>query len=382
MSIGVHSPAASSLKEKTPRDPQRFDYDILLRFSCDVLERLEVPPQDAKQVAECLLLAELRGVDSHGLVRLPVYISRIWAKVVKAQPHITVESRYAAVALVDGDNRLGPVVGCRAVRAAYDLAEQSGAAFAGLRHSNHFAAAAYYVAQAIERRYIGCAVSSASPNMAAFGGRGRFLGTNPMAVGIRAAEERPLIFDACSSVVARVKIIMAAHRHLPIPEGWAIDPLGRPTTDAEAALAGAVLPFGGPKGSAISFIIDILSGVLTGASFALHLNTLEDLKAVQNLGQIFAAFRTDLFLPAAEFRRRLDEVLRMLKASPPAPGIAEVLAPGDVEFENEAVNRRLGIALPVEVVAQLSNLGGEVGFRSPPAVRPRVFSKELEVPCV
>jgi LDH2 family malate/lactate/ureidoglycolate dehydrogenase len=364
VSTGAHSPAAAPAGETTPK-LQRFDTDHLLRFSCDVLERLEVPPRDARQVSECLLLAELRGVDSHGMVRLPVYASRIRAKVVKAKPSITVESRYAAVALVDGDNGLGPVVGCRAMEAAMDLAERSGAGFVGVRHSNHFGAAAYYVAQAVERGYIACAVSNAPPNMAAFGGRERFLGTNPVAVGIPAGEERPLIFDASSSVVARGKIIMAAHRHLPIPEGWAIDPLGRPTTDAAEALAGAVLPFGGPKGSAISFIIDILSGVLTGASFALHLNTLENLNAVQNLGHVFTAFRTDLFLPAAEFRRRMDEILRMLKASPPAPGISEVLAPGEVEFRKEELNRKFGIPLPVEVVAQLTRLGGEVGVPFP-----------------
>ena len=365
MSTGPHSEAAAPAGENAAAELQRFGYDDLLRFSCDVLERLEVPARDARQVAECLLLAELRGVDSHGLVRLPVYAARIQAKVVKARPAITVESRYAAVALVDGDNGLGPVVGCRAMEAAMDLAERSGAGFVGVRHSNHFGAAAYYVAKAIERGYIACAISNAPPNMAAFGGRERFLGTNPMAVGIPAGEEKPLIFDASSSVVARGKIIMAAHRNLPIPEGWAIDPLGRPTTDAAEALAGAVLPFGGPKGSAISFIIDILSGVLTGASFALHLNTLENLNAVQNLGHVFTAFRTDLFVPAAEFRRRMDEIVRMLKASPPAPGVSEVLAPGEMEFENEVLNRKFGIPLPAEVVAQLVRLGGEVGVRFP-----------------
>lgn len=364
MSTGTH-PAAAAAGEGVLAEPQRFGYQDLLDFSCGALERLEVPPGDARQVAECLLLAELRGVDSHGLVRLPVYTRRIQAKVVKARPVITVESRYAAVALVDGDNGLGPVVGCRAMDAALDLAERCGAGFVGVRHSNHFGAAAYYVERAIARGYIGCAVSNAPPNMAAFGGRERFLGTNPMAVGIPAGEEKPLIFDASSSVMARGKIIMAAHRNLPIPEGWAIDPQGQPTTDAVEALAGAVLPFGGPKGSAISFIIDILSGVLTGASFALHLNTLENLNAVQNLGHVFTAFRTDLFLPAAEFRRRMDEILRMLKASPPGPGVAGVLAPGEVEFEKEALNRELGIPLPAEVVTQLTGLGGEVGIPFP-----------------
>jgi LDH2 family malate/lactate/ureidoglycolate dehydrogenase len=357
--------AAAPAAETGAAELPRFPYQDLLAFGCGVLERLDVPAPDARQVCECLLLADLRGVDSHGMVRLPVYASRILAKVVKPRPDIQVESRFAAVALVDGDNGLGPVVGCHAMSTALDLAERCGAGFVGVRHSNHFGAAAYYVEQAIARGFIGCAVSNAPPHMAAFGGRARFLGTNPMAVGIPAGKERPLLFDASSSVVARGKIIMAAHRNLPIPEGWAIDPLGRPTTDSQAALAGAVLPFGGPKGSAISFIIDILSGVLTGASFAYHLNTLENLGAVQNLGHVFVAYRTDMFLPAGEFLRRMDEILGMLKTSPPARGVERVLAPGEVEFQKEALNRRLGIPLPAEVVAQLAGLGAQVRLPFP-----------------
>ena len=344
---------------------RRFPYEELLQYGCSVLERLGVPADDARKVAECLLEAELRGVDSHGLVRLPVYGKRIRAGVVKSRPAITVQRRYAAAALVDGDNGLGPVVGCRAMDEALELADTAGIGFVGVRGSNHFGAAAYYVKRAIRRGFIGCAISNAPPNMAAFGGRERFLGTNPMGVGIPAGREEPLIFDASSSVVARGKIIVAAHRGQSIPPGWAIDPQGRPTTNAREALAGAVLPFGGPKGSAISFIIDILSGVLTGASFALHLNTLEDLKTEQNLGQVFVAVRTDLFLPAAEFASRMDEILKMLKACPPAPDVAGVLVPGELEFRMESQNRTNGIPLADEVVAQLAAFGAEVGADFP-----------------
>lgn len=344
---------------------RRFRPDDLMAYACAVLERLDVPAQDAREVAGCLILAELRGVDSHGLIRLPVYTRRIQAKVVKARPAITVESRYSAVALVDGDNGLGPVVGARAMEEALRLAETSGIGFVGVRATNHFGAAAFYVEKAIRRGYIGCAVSNAPPNMAAFGGRERFLGTNPLAIGIPAGEERPLIFDASSSVVARGRIIVAAERNLPIPQGWAIDPQGLPTTDAGAALAGAVLPFGGAKGSAISFIIDILSGVLTGASFALHLNTLENLNAVQNLGHTFIAARTDLFLPARQFAVRMDEILRMLKSSAPAAGVPRVLAPGELEFDTEARYRESGLPIADELVRQLVYLAAEVDVEFP-----------------
>jgi LDH2 family malate/lactate/ureidoglycolate dehydrogenase len=344
---------------------RRFSPDDLLAFSRTVLERLDVPAEDARETAECLLLAELRGVDSHGLVRLPVHARRLRAKVVKARPDITVQSPFGAVALVDGDNGLGPVVGARAMETAINLARTNGVGFVGVRHSNHFGAAAFYVEKAVRQGFIGSAISNAPPNMAAFGGKERFLGTNPLAVGIPAGEEMPLIFDASSSIAARGKIINAAHRNVPIPEGWAIDTEGRPTTDPHAALAGAVLPFGGPKGSGISFIIDIMCGVLTGASFALHLNTLENLKAEQNLGQVFTVYRTDLFLPADAFARRMDEILRMLKSAVPAPGVPRVFAPGELEAVTESRNRRLGVPLPEEVVKQLDDLGRQVGVDFP-----------------
>jgi LDH2 family malate/lactate/ureidoglycolate dehydrogenase len=339
----------------------RYRPERLLAFSRAVLERLGVPSADALTTSECLLLADLRGVDSHGLVRLPVYAGRLQAGVVKACPEIRVERRFAAAALVDGDNGLGPVVGMRAMETAIELARESGIGMAGVRHSNHFGAAAFYIQRALREGFIGSAVSNAPPHMAAFGGKGRFLGTNPFAVGIPAGEEPPLLLDASSSIQARGKIINAAHRNAPIPEGWAIDTEGRPTTDAHAALAGAVLPFGGAKGSAISFIIDIMSGVLTGAAFACHLNTLENLNGVQNLGHVFMAYRTDLFLPPGEFTRRMDEILRMLKSAEPAPGFPRVMAAGELEAAAEARNRERGVPLQPEVGQQLVELGGQLG---------------------
>ena len=344
----------------------RYGPGDLLVFGCRTLEQLDVPAEAARETASCLVKADLRGVDSHGMVRLPVYCRRVQAQVVKARPDIRVIPVGGAAALVEGDNGLGPVVASRAMDAAIDLATEHGTGFVGVRHSNHFGPAAYYVEKAVERGCIGLAISNAPPNMAPFGGRLRFLGTNPVAVGIPAGDEAPLIFDAATSVVARGKIIVAAHAREPIPEGWAIDPDGYPTTDAELALAGAVLPFGGAKGSAISLIIDILCGVMTGAAFASQLSTLEDLSTVQNVGHVVAAVRVDLFLPADAFRARMDAILRMLKASPPAPGAAgRVLVPGEIELANERRNVALGIELRPAIAAQLSDLGTELGVAFP-----------------
>jgi LDH2 family malate/lactate/ureidoglycolate dehydrogenase len=344
---------------------RRYRHEELFDYGSRILERLDVPAQDAREVAGCLIKADLRGVDSHGMVRLPVYARRIQAGVVKARPDIRLLPSATAVTLIDGDNGLGPVVGCRAMEAALDLARKHGTGFVGVRHSNHFGPAAYYVEKAVSQGCIGLAISNAPPHMAPFGGRTAFLGTNPVAIGIPAGAEDPLIFDASTSVVARGKIIMAAHTGKPIPEGWAIDPDGYPTTDPEQALAGAVLPFGGPKGSAISLIIDIFCGVMTGAAFAEHLNTLEDLTTVQDVGHVLAAVRTDLFVPKDTFRQRMDAILRMLKASPPAPGAQRVLAPGEIELANESTARKHGIALAVPVAGQLASLGEELGVSFP-----------------
>jgi LDH2 family malate/lactate/ureidoglycolate dehydrogenase len=347
-------------------DARRYRHEDLFDYGCRILERLDVPAPHARDVAGCLIKAELRGVDSHGLVRLPVYARRVQKGVVNARPDIRVVPSGSAAALVDGDNGLGPVVASRAMDAAVDLARSHGTGFVGVRRSNHFGPAAYYVERAVGEGLIGVAISNAPPHMAPFGGRTRFLGTNPVAIGIPAGEEAPLIFDASTSVVARGKIIMAAHAGTPIPEGWAIDPEGYPTTDPDRALAGAVLPFGGPKGSAISFIIDIFCGVMTGSSFALHLNTLENLAAEQNVGHVLAAVRTDLFVTDSQFRERMDAILRMLRGAPPAPGAQRVLAPGEIESVTEARVRQEGIGLPPEIAAQLVGLGDELNVGFPP----------------
>ena len=349
-----------------PAETPRFAAEDLLAYARGVLQALGVPDDDAQEVAACLLEADLRGVGSHGLVRLPVYGRRIRAGVVNAAPDVRITRTSDATALADGDNGLGPVVCSRAMNKAIEIAGVCGIGFVGVRHSNHLGSASYYVRKAIEHGLIGFACSNAPPNMAPHGGRTRFLGTNPFAVGIPAGTGMPLILDASTSVVARGKIILAAHSGSPIPEGWAVDPEGRPTTNAQTALEGAVLPFGGPKGSAISFIIDILCGVMTGASFAYHLNTLEDLSgSVQNLGHVVAALRADLFLPAGTFAARMDEITGMLRACPTAVGVEKVLLPGEIEAEQELWNRRNGVPLVQEVVQQLVSLGAEVNVAFP-----------------
>ena len=344
-----------------------------LDYCCrSVLENLRVPAEHAKQVSQCLVQADLRGVDSHGVIRLPVYAGRIQKGLVNPRPKVQFLHEHAAAVLLDGDNGLGAVVGATAMQRAIELATKTGIGLVCARHSNHFGVASFYVEKAIAQGLIGCVASNAPAHMAPFGGRERFLGTNPLAVGIPAGSEPPLVFDASTSVVARGKIIVAAQEGKPIPIGWAIDRAGNPTTDAAAGLAGSVLPFGGPKGSAISFIIDILCGVLSGAAYAHHLSTLENVNATQDLGHIFVVLRTDLFMSAEEFGKRMDEILHMLKSSAPASGNERVLAPGEIERQNEVRNRALGVPLVPSIVAQLTYLATELGLTFPEPIKETV----------
>jgi LDH2 family malate/lactate/ureidoglycolate dehydrogenase len=343
----------------------RYRPEDALEFCCAILEQLNVPRQDANEVGDCLLQADLRGLDSHGMIRLPVYAERIRRGVVNPRAVPKVVRSSTAMALLDGDNGLGAVVGSKAMEKAIEQARDAGISLVGVRRTNHFGIAAFYVQKAVRQGMIGCAASNAPSHMAPFGGRTRFLGTNPFSIGIPAGKKPPLIFDASTSVVARGKIIVAAEQGKLIPPGWAIDRDGNPTTNANAALAGSVLPFGGPKGSAISLIIDVLCGVLTGAAFGLTLNTLENLQAEQNLGHVFVAMRPDIFLAAEDFGSRMDQILQTLKSSPPAPNTDEVLAPGDIERENEAKNWKLGVPFWPTVVAQLTALGAELGVSFP-----------------
>ena len=360
----AHVQSAAAAPPVTP-SPHRYPIDGVRAFASAVLQHAGVPAENADTVAECLALGDLRGVGSHGMIRLPVYARRLYAGAVNAHPAISVRRLFPSVALVDGDNGLGAVVGLRAMDTAIELAHSQGIGFVGVRHSNHFGVGAFYVKRAAESGCIGCAISNAPPNMAPFGGRKRFLGTNPFSVAIPAGKHPALIFDASSSVAARGKIIAAAKKGVPIPADWAVDPEGNPTTDPGLALAGAVLPFGGPKGSAISFLIDILSGALTGAGFGLRLNTLENLEAEQNLGHLFLVIRPDIFVSAGEIAARVDEIFAALQASPPAAGRSRVLLPGEIEAQAETANRELGVELSQEVVSELAQLGSHAGIAFP-----------------
>ena len=331
-----------------------------------VFERYDLPQQDALSAAHALVKASLRGVDSHGVARVAMYCERLRQGVTNPKPNIKVTRVATAAALVDGDDGLGLVVGPRAMAEAIALARECGIGLAGVKRSGHYGMAALYILQAVEAGCVGLAFTNASPALPVWGGRTPLLGTSPFAAGAPAGAAPPFVLDMACSIVARGKLKFAAQRGEPIPEGLALDRQGRPTTDGAEAFKGVVLPMGGVKGAGLSMLMDVLSGVLTGAAFGGDVrNPFTGLDGPQHTGHFFVALKADLFMPKDAFETRMQTLVERVKAQPRAEGFEEILLPGEPEDRNERERRAHGIPLTPDVILTLEAEGDRVGVPFP-----------------
>lgn len=343
--------------------PTTFDWKKLQHYCSTLFVKAGVSQEQADIVAESLIQADLRGVDSHGVVRTSIYLKRIEQNMINPNASVDIESEDEATVLVNGNNNFGAVVGTKALAIAIDKAKKKGAAIVGVKGSNHFGTGAYYALQAVKEDMILLVVSNASQTMPPTGGVRPFIGTNPLAIGVPSGEELPFILDMATSVVARGKVIVAAQKGEEIPLGWAIDKDGNPTTDAEAALEGSVLPVGGPKGYGISMFIDILAGVLTGAGFGRYVNNMyENWEEPQNVGHFYLAIDINRFIPIETFKDRMDLYIREIKSEPKAHGVEEILIPGEIEHRLVLKRKSEGINLPIKVVEELAEIGRRYGL--------------------
>lgn len=341
-----------------------FDSSQLKGFCSVILQKMEIPPAEADLIAQSLVQANLWGVDSHGVTRMAIYVKRLRKKLVNPNPIINILRETPAMAVIDGDNGAGQVVGARAMELAVAKAGESGIGLVGICNSNHFGTAAFFSMMALRKKMIGIALSNAPATMAPWGGKSPYLGTNPISVAVPAGEELPIVLDMATSVVARGKIILAAQEGECIPAGCAIDLDGEVTTDAARALDGCVLPFGGPKGSAISLLIDVLAGVLTGAAFGPHIGDLyRNMEYPQRVGHVMGAMDISWFSDVNAFENRIDSMIRELKSLPPAKGVSEVLLPGEIEMRIERQREAEGIPLTPEVIDDLGRLAVEYGVQ-------------------
>lgn len=335
----------------------------LVKYTADLLKCGGLNGDDALVIARDLVEANLRGVDSHGVSRIPMYLERIRRGVVNPQPNIRVHPIAAAVSVVDGDNGMGFLAAHRAMDEAVELAKTCGIGMVGVHNSTHFGMAALYVKQAIQAGYISLVFTNASPAIPVWGGRVPFLGASPLAAGVPAGKESPYVLDMAMTVIARGKIRLAAMHGEPIPLGLALDKEGRPTTDASKAFEGVCLPFGGHKGAALAMLMDLLAGVFTGANYGGEVKSLYfDHSAPQNVGHLFIAMRPDLFVSREQFAERMDTFVARAKSQPKAQGFDEIMMPGEPEERRAAERRKNGIPLTAEVIRSLREEAARYGL--------------------
>jgi LDH2 family malate/lactate/ureidoglycolate dehydrogenase len=344
---------------------RRFEESPLRSFAEAVLARVGAGPAAAEVVAATLLEADRRGVHTHGLVRLPSYVvdARTGRIVVGAVPRVVRE--HGPVASIDGCGGFGAVTGAAGMDEAIVRAERHGVGFVTARGGNHFGAAAFYALRAVERGLIGIAATSTPAVMAPWGGAEARIGNNPLAVAAPAPEGRPpVVLDLAQSAVSRGRIKLAELEGAAIPEGWALDADGVPTTDPAAALAGALLPSGAHKGYGLAFAVELLTGVLAGGELGVELINASltgsarssSATRVGTVGSLYVAVDPGRFVGREEFAARVARLSGVLKETPPAPGFAEVLVPGELEARAEAEAAAHGIELDAATVAALEEL--------------------------
>jgi LDH2 family malate/lactate/ureidoglycolate dehydrogenase len=344
-----------SATEPSPEEPVYVRADPLRAFVAAVFAAEGLPQTDAETVADCLVAANLRGVDTHGVFRVANYLKRLRAGLYNRHPQIDVRRVSFAAAQVDGDNGMGAVVGSRAMEEAIAIALDKGTALVSIKHSNHFGMAAFYALKALNAGLIGMVFTNASPALPPWGGRAAFLGTSPLAVAVPSGSQPAFVLDMAMSVLARGNVYVAAGAAKTIPPGLALDKEGRPTTNPQDLIdGGTMLPFGGVKGSGLSMLMDILGGVLSGSAFAGRVGSPHrTFDRPQDVGHLFFCFRPDLFMPRETFLARMDELVLAVKAQPKAAGFDEILIPGEREARCEAERLAHGIPLTKAVLADL-----------------------------
>ncbi|MGH6946870.1 MAG: Ldh family oxidoreductase [Kiloniellales bacterium] len=345
--------------------------DPVRKFVSALLAAKGLPPDDAGIVARCLVRADLRGVDTHGITRLPGYLDRLQRGLINSRPALQPKAVTAAVAQLDGENGFGFVVATRAMAAATEIAGRTGIGLVSANRSTHFGMAANYLLQAVEQGFIALVFTNASPAMPPWGGRSALLGTSPFAAGAPGGANGPFILDMAPSVAARGKIRKALRLGQKIPADYALDKDGRTTTDPARALEGVVLPIGGPKGSGLSMLMDILGGVISGAAFGGDVG--DQYKAFdrpQDVGHFFLAMKPDLFMGLEAYRSRMDELLDRIRSAPRAEGFDEILIPGEPEARQEAQRLKVGIPYRVSDLEPLLDEARSSGLPDPPFWRP------------
>jgi len=352
----------------------RVDAQAMKDLVARILERVDVPPDQAEIIADVLVRADLRGIESHGVQRLNTYyLNRLRAGRINPRTEVSIVQRAPGLAVLDANNGMGQVAGVRAMTMCLEMAEEVGMAAVLVRRSNHYGIAGYYAMMALPHDMIGISLTNTQPLVIPTYGRKRIIGTNAISVAAPAGAERPFVLDMATSVVPIGRIEVFSRRREKVPPHWGADETGKPTDDPDRILhGGGLFPLGGPaetsgyKGYGLSAVVDILCGVLAGAGFLTHVYPPGDPQGrPSNVGHFFAAIKISAVMPPAEFKARLDQFIRELKNSPKEEGQDRIFVAGEKEFEAEEERTRNGIPVNVAVLEEIRNNCRELGVAWP-----------------
>ncbi len=334
----------------------------LAAFVSRALTAAGVPEADAKIIAELMVEADLRGSDTHGVIRLPIYVRRIRAGGVNPTPNIRVASDRPSAALIDGDNGMGHLVMRRAAQLAIEKAQKTGIGWVGARMSNHAGPAALYATMPLQHDMIGLYFAVGSNNhLPPWGGAENLLGTNPMAIAVPTQDEPPVVLDMAPTVAAYGKVRLKAQRGEPMPVGWMIDRDGKPLTDPKRADEGYLLPIGDYKGYGLSLIIGILAGALNGAALGRDVvDFVKETGKPTNTGHAVAAIAIEAFMPPEAFKRAVDAVIRDIRNSRRLPGVERIFLPGEQSHAKFLERSANGVPMPKPLRESLDALAREL----------------------
>ena len=348
-----------------------------LSFVEDVLKNNGLRAEHAIIIAKCLVAADLRGVDSHGINRIPSYMARIRQGVLDAKAQPTIDQVTPVIAQVDARNTFGFVAAHMGMGKAIEMAKVYGIGMVSVKHSNHFGMSAWIVQQALDAGMMSMVFTNSSPALPVWGGMNKLMGVSPIACGAPGGEGKPFILDMAPSVAARGKVYKAMRRGEKIPMDWALDAEGRPTDDPAAALEGVMLPMGGPKGSGLSIMMDVFSGVFSGAAFAGNVTNPYDPSKPADVGHFLLVIKPDLFMTLGEFRERMEYLYRRVVECEKMGGVDRIYFPGEIEQLTEDRRRQTGIPFVEAEVEALNEEADKVGAARLKLMRTDLANEEL-----
>ncbi len=316
----------------------------LKKIVSSIFKKYGLSNKDANISANALINAELVGAYGHGLSRLKMYCERISKKVINPKPKFKFKKISSSISHIDADNSIGFVAADIAIKKAIQNAKKTGIGLVAVKNSGHYGLSGYYAEQAVKKNLITMIYTNAPPAVAPHGALKSLFGTNPICFGTPTGSKVPFILDTSISMINRGKIRVAARNNRKIPEGVALDKFGKPTIDAKKALQGVQLPIAGFRGSGLAWMVDILSGVLTGGNHAGRVkDPFDDFSGPQNIGHLFITFKTNLFVK--DYSNRIKDNIRKVKRLPKIKGVKEIVYPGQNKYKRFKMNSKKEIKL-------------------------------------